>query len=1482
MEGGMKVKTKKKMLLFLVLCLLLPSYLTTPNAQAQEYSPTNSQVVNLINNPSFEERLTLDGKIPGWTIWLPAGDPVAAITTGAAKEGQFAAHISASAPLSVGALNQKVSVEEEKAYTLSYWMKTNGIDNAGNAYIRVQFLNASGTQAGTTLIVGNKAGSEEWKHISQTFTTPAGTTKLALEPILYRAQGEVWFDDLLLYDVATNPSAGFTSFHATVQNTGVVKLEWIPLVTSDDSVIFKVYRSETSGFSPDMSLLIGDTSKNFYYDQSIRSNTHYYYKVVMESSRGGEQAVSHELSANIPPELPAVPPVNTFKAIDTINNNIGLYWSLSNNQRAVSVKIFAADDPITEQNKTEAALIEQLVFAESSQYTIDKLSSPQLIKRYYAISVVDGNGMESSLTSAAVYSFLPKIDENSPQPRHPYLFANQAAIDAVLQNMNQYPWMKLTRNMIISNAEDAITRYGIMTEPLSKNNSGHSQMADAARLLSFAYVLTEDERYAEAAKHILLLYVDYYRINDYVYNQNKDDGYLVVPLAWAYDFIYNSSSLSAAEKEEIELGYFREVVKRIRILSRGRMNNQGMTNWAIGFVGFLLRDQVLLNEAFEREDYGLKYNWLNGIHDDSYWWEQSVGYHEERMNYSTLLAEAAYYGNYDLYGYQIKGTRDTSYQGSDAPRAVDGRIVEVEDKSIKEMLDFPFYFMFPDLTRPIFADTDPSILSPRYWYEMAYSHYGDDKYGWLLAQTLGADRSSGGINDYYSLFAAQPVLPEDTSFSIGNGFFNKKGYNKLGSSIFLESGAAILRSEGDYLNSTNLAMQWSRFGSFGHSHGDKLGIVLYGLGEEILADPGRYTYGTAGHKEFAKHTVAHNTLVVDEKSQYPYTDSNNEWKTDDPGRSSGGYASAISVGPVLKLIQAGNDNVYADFGVTLNRTVAEIDDYVIDVFKADSETAHSYDYPLTIKGELEQSSVELAALDQEVTLGSGIGYKFIKNLSKGMTSDVWTTNWNLGDGRKFRTTMLGVEETEVIKAAGLSKNGDYQNQMLIARRDQTESTIYLNVLEPYREGDTQRIVTSLPVQQPVGVTDEAYAVLVASPSTDVTDIFITGMASGMKQSGSLITDGETAFRRELNGLESVLAVVNGQFVEGTNVSVELTASSTAQMTRMNEQAWRFDYDGEQAATAKIGGIPSDSVVYELALKDVNELTPVAFSILDGKFQFTANPGKIYVLGGEQSIASLPLPITVPMGVPIEGLPPISGQVTVIEEALNGYIYEAEDFDYETGGRVTIAFKGGSHTTNHPLGDAFYGWDNKGHTLEWKIAVPESGNYRVMVRYATLVYNSVRKFNIDDGEAYLFHFPTTPGWNDRRNGLLQDIEGNDLLFHLEQGTHTIRMENVGGALNLDYFLLELINEDITLESVSQMLEMLITEGDVKKPLTNQLQNSLQQAKHHWENGKQKQAIKSLEDCLKHINRQANQDKIDVDAKNELAAVVQALIASWQEA
>lgn len=107
------------------------------------------------------------------------------------------------------------------------------------------------------------------------------------------------------------------------------------------------------------------------------------------------------------------------------------------------------------------------------------------------------------------------------------------------------------------------------------------------------------------------------------------------------------------------------------------------------------------------------------------------------------------------------------------------------------------------------------------------------------------------------------------------------------------------------------------------------------------------------------------------------------------------------------------------------------------------------------------------------------------------------------------------------------------------------------------------------------------------------------------------------------------------------------------------------------------------------------------------------------------------------------------------------------------------------------------WDWPGMWAEWIFNVPATGDYYLYVRGASVYTTIVRAINIDgkplSPKVGVARFKSTGGWcrttNDWRYFLIAGNDGKGVPITLTQGTHTLRMEQIGGSMNLDLFAWE---------------------------------------------------------------------------------------------
>ncbi|HOI44021.1 MAG TPA: heparinase II/III family protein, partial [Candidatus Aminicenantes bacterium] len=147
----------------------------------------------------------------------------------------------------------------------------------------------------------------------------------------------------------------------------------------------------------------------------------------------------------------------------------------------------------------------------------------------------------------------------------------------------------------------------------------------------------------------------------------------------------------------------------------------------------------------------------------------------------------------------------------------------------------------------------------------------------------------------------------DAPAAAGDGTLSRELEARLTGSVFLgQKGIGVLRT-GTGENAQALLL---RFGpSLNHGHFDDLNFNYFAGGREITYDLGYDLASTHTQVGWAKQTVSHNLVAVDETSQ---------------GTESGGSLHLFADFPGLKLVEASSENSYRSRGVSLYRRLMAI------------------------------------------------------------------------------------------------------------------------------------------------------------------------------------------------------------------------------------------------------------------------------------------------------------------------------------------------------------------------------------------------------------------------------------------------------------------------------------------------------------------------------------------------------------------------------
>jgi len=459
----------------------------------------------------------------------------------------------------------------------------------------------------------------------------------------------------------------------------------------------------------------------------------------------------------------------------------------------------------------------------------------------------------------------------------------------------------------------------------------HDQLASMARDLALAFRLSGKREYAEKSAWILTAYAGRYssyalhdkdnrntRSGARAHAQTLDEAIWIIPLAYAYDLL--GDWLDGETRESIRTGLLLAAADTIRRYDAGVSNWQAWHNAGMAAVAFAAGDQELARHSIDGPS-GFRFHLARSVTPDGFWYEGSFTYHFYALDALVQLAEMAGRNGHDLWS----------------------------EEAFRKAFSAPLLFAFANGVLAPFNDaTTVNLRNYSRLYESAYAHWGDP----LFAAVAGS-RARGRD----ALLFGLPDLPAGEAPA-------------LESSVFPESGYAVLRASNDHA----VILKYGPHGG-GHGHYDKLNFVSYFNGGILAVDPGTQSYGAPTHNTWDKTTVAHNTVVVDERNQ-----------AEAEGRL---LFSSFSDGAAIVRAEAGG----AYPNVRLARTMVHTADYTLDLFDvqaADSQD-HTFDWVYHNAGVV---TTGLPLASGTVVFGRQNGYQHLSAVRGAAAERDWTLTFD--------------------------------------------------------------------------------------------------------------------------------------------------------------------------------------------------------------------------------------------------------------------------------------------------------------------------------------------------------------------------------------------------------------------------------------------------------------------------------------------------------
>lgn len=558
------------------------------------------------------------------------------------------------------------------------------------------------------------------------------------------------------------------------------------------------------------------------------------------------------------------------------------------------------------------------------------------------------------------------------------------------------------------------------------------------------YQLSQDKKYANFVRDMLLEYAKLYptiglhpkrktksQNPGKFFWQSLNEAVWLVHTIQAYDLVFDA--LTDAQKHEIEENLLRPVAL---FLSEGqpttfnKVHNHG--TWAtagVGMAGYVLNEPEWVEKALYDLNKSGKGGFLRQL--------------DELFSPQGYYNEGPYYQRYALMPFV---TFAKAIETNEPERKIFQYRDNIIVKAIKTTVELSYnglFFGINDAIKSKGIDTIELV----HGITVAYGLTQDSGLLDIANKQQTIILTGDGLKVAQALDAGLATPYQYQSVAFGDGATGKDG------------ALVVMRqqAQGEQALVFKPAAQ-----GLGHGHFDKLAWQFFDNGEEIVSDYGaarflnvEAKYGgryLPENKSYAKQTVAHNTVVVDEKSHF-----NANTKVGNKHHPELLFFDTNAQGSVSS---AKISTAYSD--VELLRTMALVTlpntgkPLVFDIFSVASEKSHQYDLPLHYQGQLIESNFERGAFTKQLSaLGKSNGYQHLWLMAKSTPEQgLAQVTWLNDNGRFYSQTSIVDGQTQVLftRIGANDPNFNLRNESaFIYQKQGVKKHTFVSVLEAHGE-----------------------------------------------------------------------------------------------------------------------------------------------------------------------------------------------------------------------------------------------------------------------------------------------------------------------------------------------------------------------------------------------------------------------------------------------
>ncbi|ANQ49918.2 alginate lyase family protein [Flammeovirga sp. MY04] len=544
------------------------------------------------------------------------------------------------------------------------------------------------------------------------------------------------------------------------------------------------------------------------------------------------------------------------------------------------------------------------------------------------------------------------------------------------------------------------------------------------------YQLTGNEQYAELIKNTLLKYAELFPTFDRhpatrSYSPGKffwqclNDANWLVYTSQAYSSIYEW--LDAGTRDKLNKELFRPYADFLSVQTPqffNRLHNHSTwANAAVGMIGLVIHDEDLIQKSL----YGLPFENLYAKDNDG---GDIIRADQKKAGFLANIDhafspdgyyfEGPYYQRYAMYPFLMYAVAlDRNKKELDIFNYDNKILLKGIETLVQLSNEKGEFFPLNDAQKGMSYYSRELKLA----ISIAYEHGDVHRNGLLsIVKELNAvPLNYGGFLESNAIAQGKATTYQKRSLLVTDG--NKGDKGAIG----------ILRgSRQEYI------MKFTQHG-MGHGHFDRLSYLMYNKGDEVLQDYGAARYVNINQKDgggylkenktWAKQTVAHNTLVIGDRTQ-----------------CNAKVEKAESATPELYYFNAEDENVQimsakdsiAYDGVHQQRTLVLIKDnafenpLLLDLFRADLPSDQKLRMPYNYKGQMMYSTFDNQPLNSLPVMGKKDGFQYLWKVGEAPSKgDFNQVNWF--NNKVFYTLNMATSAEDSINFVLLGANDPKMN-----------------------------------------------------------------------------------------------------------------------------------------------------------------------------------------------------------------------------------------------------------------------------------------------------------------------------------------------------------------------------------------------------------------------------------------------------------------------